>query len=233
MASCGGTMIDLRLGDCLEVMKALPDGCVDAVVTDPPWTNYQTGRYDASAWHKPVKLVAPNLYCPDISRIIRPGGAALIWCRWDTFPVLADSIHSADMEVRNCVVWDKGNHTAGDLNGNFGNCHEMAAFAVKGKWHRPGAREENLWRVTHLFSKTKRYHPTEKPVSLMKRSVEALTYPGQIVIDPFMGSGTTGVACVKTGRSFIGIEEDPTYFAIAEKRITEAQQQLSLLTEMT
>ena len=68
-------------------------------------------------------------------------------------------------------------------------------------------------------------HPTEKPVELMKWLIETYTREGDTILDPFMGSGTTGVACVQTGRNFIGIEIDPTYFAIAEKRIKEAQQQ--------
>jgi DNA modification methylase len=66
-------------------------------------------------------------------------------------------------------------------------------------------------------------HPTQKPIALMKYLIEKLTQPGDTVVDLFMGSGTTGVACVQTGRRFIGIEVDPTYYAIAERRIAEAQ----------
>ena len=74
-------------------------------------------------------------------------------------------------------------------------------------------------------------HPFEKPVSLIERLLRIYTNPGGLVLDPFMGSGTTGVACVQTGRNFIGIEIDPKYFAIAEKRIRDAQQQLRLPLE--
>ncbi len=76
-------------------------------------------------------------------------------------------------------------------------------------------------------------HPTTKPTPLMERLLERVTEPGMTVLDPFMGSGTTGVACVRTGRNFIGIEIDPTYFAIAERRIAEAQAQLALPMEVT
>lgn len=68
-------------------------------------------------------------------------------------------------------------------------------------------------------------HPSQKPIALIVELIERYTKPGQTVIDMFMGSGTTGVACAQTGRRFIGIEIDPTYFAIAEKRITEAYAQ--------
>ena len=68
-------------------------------------------------------------------------------------------------------------------------------------------------------------HPTQKPLALIKELILSCTLEGDTVLDPFMGSGTTGVACVQTGRNFIGIEIDPAYFAIAEKRIAEAQLQ--------
>ena len=74
-------------------------------------------------------------------------------------------------------------------------------------------------------------HPTQKPENVIMTIIRWLTNPGDLVLDPFMGSGTTGVACVKTGRNFIGIEIDPAYFAIAERRIAEAQQQLQLPLE--
>jgi site-specific DNA-methyltransferase (adenine-specific) len=79
--------------------------------------------------------------------------------------------------------------------------------------------------------KTEYSHPTEKPTAVIERCIEMTTPPGATVLDPFMGSGTTGVACVRTGRNFIGIEIDPTYFAIAERRIAEAQAQLALPME--
>ena len=76
-----------------------------------------------------------------------------------------------------------------------------------------------------------RVHPTQKPIVLMKWIIETYTRPGQVILDPFMGSGTTGVACVQTGRDFIGIEIDPGYFAIAERRIKDAQAQGKLFGE--
>ena len=77
----------------------------------------------------------------------------------------------------------------------------------------------------------KRVHPTQKPIELMSKIIQDFTKEGDTILDPFMGSGTTGVACVQTGRNFIGIEIDPTYFAIAERRIKEAQMQPTLPTE--
>jgi site-specific DNA-methyltransferase (adenine-specific) len=214
--------VKLYCGDCLDILPTLEAGSVDAVITDPPWMNYQTGRYDASQWHAPVNYVDPKHY----ARLL-PGKAILLWCRWDTFEEHALALSYSEWIIKNCIVWDKGTHTAGDLYGNFGNRHEMAVFAVKDiDWKFPNGRRENLWKIPHLFSKTFRNHPTEKPVSLMKTCIDALSRIGDLILDPFMGSGTTGVAAVQLGRKFIGIEIDPVYFAIAEKRIKQAQQQM-------
>jgi site-specific DNA-methyltransferase (adenine-specific) len=223
--------VTLYLGDCLDVLRDLPDGSVDAVVTDPPWMGYETGRYDASAWHKPIEYLSPTAYAADLYRLLRDDTAVVLWCRWDVFSDHAGALVAAGFTVRNCIVWAKPNHTAGDLSGNLGNKHEMAVFAVKGKWRRHEGREVNVWEEPHLFSRGKRDHPTEKPVNLMARAVRLVGPEGATVLDPFMGSGTTGVACVQTGRKFIGVEIDPTYYAIAERRIAETRMQLPLPME--
>ncbi len=223
--------IDLRCGDCLELMCDLPDGSVDAIVTDPPWMDYITGRYDASAWHKPIDRLSPSVYAKGLFRLLRDDRAMILWCRWDSFQCHADALTEVGFTVKNCIVWAKPNHTAGDLEGNLGNKHEMAVFAVKGRWIRNGKREVNLWEESHLFSRARRDHPTEKPVNLILRCIRAITTDGMTIFDPFMGSGTTGVACVQTGRNFIGMEIDPSYFEIAKKRIESAQPPLLQITE--
>lgn len=217
--------VTLHHGDCLEYMRTMDAGSVDAVVTDPPWMNYITGWYDASEWHRPINIVHPSDYMLLLYRILRDDSAALVWCRWDVFEKHADAMRAVGFNVRNQVVWAKPNHTAGDLDGNIGNKHECAIFAVKGKWRRHDRREVNLWQESHLFSRDKRNHPTEKPIGLIERSVRLVCPPSGLTIDPFMGSGTTGVACVQTGRNFIGCEVDEGYFNIAQRRIAEAQAQ--------
>ena len=215
--------IELHLGDCLDVLPTLAAGSVDAVITDPPWMDYVTGRYDASEWHEPIVGMSPDAYLPALYRALGDDSALVLWCRWDCFQSHADACGRAGFTVKNCIVWAKPNHTAGDLDGNLGNKHEMAVFAVKGRWARSGGREVNLWNESHLFSRARRDHPTQKPVGLMERAARCVAPMGATVLDPFMGSGTTGVACVQTGRNFIGIEIDPAYFEIAKKRMAEAQ----------
>lgn len=214
----------LHQGDCIEYMRSLPDKHFDAAITDPPYMDYVTGRYDASEWHNPIIGVEPVRYAKELFRILKDNSAIIVFCRWDNFGEHAQAFRDAGFEIRNCIVWDKGNHTAGDLDGNLGYQHEFAVFAVKGNWKRHADRETNLWRIPHLFSREKRDHPTQKPVPLMVRAVN-LVCSGGSIFDPFMGSGTTGVACMQLGRNFVGCEIDPKYFAIAEKRIKQAAQQ--------
>lgn len=214
-------MAHLYNKNCLEVMREMQDKSVDGIVTDPPYMNYQTGWYDASEWHKPIDYLEPSQYASEFFRILKDDSAMVVFCRWDNFEIHAQAFRDVGFDVKNCIVWDKGNHTAGDLEGNLGFQYEQAVFAVKGNWKRHTKRETNLWRIPHLFSREKRDHPTEKPVPLMGRAVNLICASG-IILDPFMGVGTTGKACVQMGYEFIGCEIVPEYFAIAEKNIKQA-----------
>jgi site-specific DNA-methyltransferase (adenine-specific) len=156
-------------------------------------------------------------------RVLKGSGAMVLWCDWQSFEAHRASAERAGFEVRNCIVWAKSNHTAGDLWGNLGYKHEFGVFAVKGNWRRHTKRDVNLWQVPSLFSRGKRHHPTEKPVTLMERATVLVVPEGGVVLDPFMGSGTTGVACINTGRRFIGIERDEHYYGVAWERIEAAQ----------
>jgi site-specific DNA-methyltransferase (adenine-specific) len=214
--------------DCLETMKRMPDKSVDLIVTDPPWMDYKTSWYDASSWHAPVVWLSPDKYAPELFRILSHGSCLILWCRWDVFEAHAIACKEAGFRVANCIVWAKPNHTAGDLDGNLGNKHEMAIFAVKGLWKRTGKREVNLWEEGHLFSRGFRNHPTEKPVHLMERCIRLGSCVNYVVYDPFMGSGTTAVACERLGRKWVGSEINPDYVKIAEKRIAAERAQTKM-----
>jgi DNA modification methylase len=214
--------ITILHGDCLDILPALADGSVDAVVTDPPWMDYTTGRYDASSHHGAISYIPPEAYAGHLYRVLRADSAAILWCRWDCFDEHRDAMKAAGFAVKNCIVWGKPNHTAGDLDGNLGAQHEMAVFAVKGDWKRHGPRETNLWIEPHLFSKTKRHHPTQKPLGLMKRSIELTCPRDGVVLDPFAGAGSTPLACLKTGRRCIAVEVDERYIPIIRRRLADA-----------
>ena len=206
--------VELHLGDCLEVMKSMPDKSVDAIITDPPYgIGEDIRKADASGRTEFTTTKRWDLKIPDkeyFEEMFRIGNDQVIWGGNYFVDYLRNS--------RCWLIWDK-----------------MQKFS--------GADAELAWtsfdKSTKVFRKSrvefhseeKKMHPTQKPLSLMKWVLENYTNEGDTILDPFMGSGTTGVACVQTGRNFIGIEIDPTYFAIAERRIKEAQEQLKLELE--
>ena len=200
--------VELHLGDCLEVMRGMADKSVDAVITDPPYgidvTKMRLGNgnriiYRGIAdWDKPLN----SEYLDEIIRISKQ---TIIW---------GGNYFARYLPNSRCwLVWDK--HTGAN---SFADC-ELAWTSL----NRVVKKYDKSWVGANAKDTPERLHPTQKPIELMKWCIDMLE--GETVFDPFMGSGTTGVACVQTGRNFIGVEIDPTYFAIAEKRIKEAQMQ--------
>lgn len=221
------TIGDAKLyhGDCMEILPTLPK--VDAVVTDPPY-----GISYVSAWRKqgPTEMLANDDHPPLDSVFLmaaqlQDGGAMYIATRFDVAAQWNDAMRNAGLELKTPIYWDKGNHTSGDLEGDFGAQVEIFLFAHKGRHILRGKRLSNLWRFPREPAGA---HPTPKPVALMERMVSCSADAGQIVADPFMGSGTTGVACANLGRKFIGIEIEERYFQIACERIEAAYAQQRL-----
>ena len=204
--SPGGEIV-LVNADCLQVLPTLEPGSVDAVVTDPPYGKRpmrpQSGTYGIpqarSYDHRDDKWDEP--VTERHIRLIRSTcKEAIIW-GWQYFPQW--------LERSNCVLaWDKENG-----NSIYAEC-ELAWTTTPGvnRICRYG------WRGWAARQKEPAYHPTQKPVAVMEWCLSFLP-DATTILDPFMGSGTTGVACVRTNRRFIGIELDPGYFAIAVKRI--------------
>ena len=217
---------ELYCGDCMEVLPTL--GKVDAVITDPPYgigykTNYrkhlETPKMLANDDHAPVDSV--DL----MGGLIADGGAIYLATRFDVAWQWTNAISQAGLSLKTPIYWDKGNHTAGDLEGDFGGQVEIFIFAHKGRHTLRGKRQANLWRHPRPPAGD---HPTPKPETLMQRMIAASSDKYNVILDPFMGSGTTGVACMNLNRKFIGIEMEPKYFDIACRRIEQAQQQLKL-----
>lgn len=201
--------VTLHLGDCREILPTL--GKVDAVVTDPP---YGIGENDKKVASR-GKLAQPKNY-GTFSWDDKPIDAALIGA------ILNCSRHQIifggnyfELPPTSCwLVWDKQN---GD--NDFADC-ELA-------WtNLPKAVRRIYWRWNGMIRKgsDERVHPTQKPLGVMRWCLEQLPAADKLICDPFMGSGTTGVACVREGKRFIGIEREPAYFDAAIKRIQEALQ---------
>lgn len=210
--------VRLIQGDCLEVLKALPDGCVDAVVTDPPYginyaTNFAVGGVGASWRGRRIAADDDTAARDTVIAFARANG--LPWACFGTWKV------SKPAGVRGTLVWDKGPAFGmGDLS-----------FPWKGSWEEiyvggpgwSGRRDEGVLRghIVHSHESQGRTHPTEKPVSLLREIIRKLP-ARSVILDPFAGTGTTGVAAMLEGRRAILIEREPAYCDIIRKRLAHA-----------
>jgi DNA modification methylase len=206
-------------GDCLEILPTMPK--VDAVVTDPPYgmafqSNFYkgTGGKPNAAGHEKIAGDDSPALIEAVTRL-DPVHSTYMFCRWDNLAAIPKA-------PRSLIAWVKPNWSMGDLEHEHGRQYEVIAF-YPGQSHRwPNCRPADV--VRHPRSGNA-LHPTEKPVSLMQ---EVVSWTSGIVLDPFMGSGTTGVACANLGRKFIGIEIERKYFDIACERIDAAYKQQRL-----
>nr|WP_243898633.1 site-specific DNA-methyltransferase [Intestinimonas butyriciproducens] len=194
---------------------------VDAIITDPPYGI----NYVSPTGARIQNDAAPFIwFLYDAFRVLKPGssgrGTLVCFTRWDVQQVFIDAIRLAGFVVKSEVIWDKMQHGMGDLKSQFAPSHENIIFAVKGKFSFPGHRPKDL--ITHRkLPGSQMIHPTEKPVPLLADLITAVTKPGDLILDPFAGSGSTLVAAKKTGRRFTGIELDNVHYVNAQRRIEE------------
>ena len=243
----GGARWSLLHADCLDVLPALPDRSVAHVITDPPYEaeahtlQRRTKVYDPRATGRRdgmVAVVAPLKFEP-ISDVDRRAAAvdigrvaarwSLIFCqveaamKWRDATV-GDEFGVNGVSYRRTCIWDKPDampQLTGDRPAM--GYESIVACHAKGRSRWNGGGRRGVFR--HMKqqpepSQSPPEHPTTKPLPLMLELVELFTDPDDIVLDPFAGSGTTGVACLRLGRRFIGIEKDPTYAQLARDRLT-------------
>lgn len=209
----------LYLGDCLEVMPAL--GKVDAVMTDPPFDQKtHDGAVGIEINFAPVEDVETLTN----ALLSASRGWVLAFCSFEMLGAYAKA--SGDCWIRS-GVWDKISNMpqmTGDRPAQGGEA--VAIMHPKGRKIWFGGGKAAIWR--HLVERGQKQHPTQKPVALISELLEQFSAPAQVILDPFMGSGTTLVACAKLGRKGIGIELDPDYFDIACRRVEAAYRQPDL-----
>lgn len=213
-------------GDCIEELKKLPSNSIDSVVTDPPymigatsvgrpdskagtWVDMENSAYWFAAWMQECK------------RVLKSTGYLLCFGNWRSIPVLIRALAMSEMPATSCMVWDK------DWIGPAGKRQLRPRYEVVIFSAMPEARIDDRsapdifkckWQAGNM--KTTK-HPAEKPVELILHLCRLTTPPGGTVLDPFAGSGTTGVAAKQEGFDFILIERDPEYIEIARERLGE------------
>lgn len=243
--------IKLYNGDCLEIMKQMPDESVDLIVTSPPYDDLRD--YNSKI---DFEKVAMELY-----RIVKDGGV-VVWNVNDRIKNGTKSLSSfkqalifneSGFNVNDVMIWKKTNPMPQVKQPRYNQCFEYMFIFSKGKpktfnpimVHTKTAgqkydgtaknidvntgrtkktflinehkKDDNIWEFAVAQNKTK--HPAVFPVELPLRHIQSWSNDGDVVFDPFMGSGTTGVACKNLNRNFIGIELDKNYFNIAKERI--------------
>ena len=241
-------MIDLRLGDCLEVMKDIPDGSVDAIITDPPYGTTAC-KWDSVIPFEPM--------WEQLNRIIKPNGAIVLF---GSEPFSSALRMSNIKNYRYDLIWNKI-RAAGFLNANrmpLKQHENISLFYKKLPTYNPqkyidkpydktkyngkdmkenvlgsyvskssknnGERfPKSILKFSQNWSRQQQIHPTQKPILLMEYLIRTYTNENETVLDFTMGSGTTGVACKNTNRNFIGIELDEDYFYIAQSRLCDTK----------
>lgn len=234
----------IKQGDCLELMKDIPDGSVDMILCDLPYGTTAC-KWDTVIPFEPL--------WEQYNRIIKDNGAIVLF---GSEPFSTMLRHSNLKIYKYDWVWNKV-RGVGHLNAKrrpMMCCENICVFYGKQPTYNPQMRPRERERLSknnnkqQVFGKSKddflgevlrekypinlltfsksdmtqnNFHPTQKPVELLEYLIKTYTNPGEVVLDNCMGSGSTGVACANTGRSFIGFELDPGYFEIAQKRIQE------------
>ena len=217
--------VRLMQGDCLERMKEILDGSVDFVLTDPPYNiardnNFHTmGRagIDFGEWDKEADILS---YIKEVFRITKNGGSFVVFNDWKNLGDISKEAEVVGFETKDMLRLEKTNPMPRNRDRRYITDFECAIWFTKpkGKWVF-NRQDEKYQRPKFVKSVDKGFHPTQKSLSLMEDLLKIHSNENDIVLDCFMGSGTTGVACRNLNRNFIGIELDEKYFEIAKQRI--------------
>lgn len=222
--------------DCLKAMKQMPDECVDLIVTDPPYNTGMTKKETKSS-KKPwlfgffndsyseweyLKLVRDS--CIEWYRLLKKDKGGYLFINWKQLGLWINELSQAGFKVKNVIVWDKVVH---GLNyQNYAYTYELIVFFAKGDFYpnnKRNAEYRDLWRIQRDINNDNKeeHHETVKQIRVARRPIRHGSNYGELVLDPFMGTGTTAVACKQLKRNFIGFEIDKNYCEVAERRLSQ------------
>ena len=215
--------INIYLGDCLNYINTLQDKSIDCLLTDPPYgENFQMNKYDNELSRKienDESLEDALILLDDMLSRVKPklkdNAHLYIFCSWKNFAEFKEVV-SNHFKVKNALIWNKELFGMGDLKGNYADTYEMIIFAGGNREFvkRPG----NI--ITCRFDE-ERLHNTQKPVDLLSELIENSTDAGDLIFDPFLGSGSTAVASKKLNRNYSGCELDEQNYKITLKRLAD------------
>lgn len=208
-------------GDCIELMKKIQQKTIDCIIADPPFfmpashyasrITYQRNYGDLT----PLKVFWEAI-TKEFKRIIKDDGHLFVFCNCDSYPVFYEPMYNNFDKIKS-IVWDK---TKVGLGRIFRNQHELIIWArmKNHKFIQDGKLRTDVLKFSATLSKN-RSHPVEKPVNLLKELITATTYENNLILDPFMGGGSTILACKETNRKAIGIDISKEYYELVKCRI--------------
>ena len=222
--------------DCLEGMREIPDKSVDLVITDPPYSGLQAksrgdGRFSQEDHHIDYDDMSERAFLlfikpifRELYRVLKVGSHFYCFTDWKQLRNMADCIELASFKIVNLICWDKGHFGTG-----AGYRSQSEYILVFSKGLPNIFNLNNVGNVITCKRATDNDHPHEKPLELINTFILNSSQKDDIVFDPFLGSGTTAEAAIKTERSFIGIDVSKDYFDAAQIRIKKAQEQGKLM----
>ncbi|HHL40343.1 MAG TPA: site-specific DNA-methyltransferase [Deltaproteobacteria bacterium] len=251
-----GRECDIYLGDCLDVLAALPAASADMVFADPPYNlsndgfTCRSGRavsVNKGAWDRSRGVEKDFQFHREwisaCRRVLKPHGTIWVSGTYHSIYACGFALQLEGCHILNDICWYKPNASPNLSCRYFTASHETLIWARRSKKGRhtfnytamkegafprdflkaPGRQMRSVWAVAAPRGEEKRHgrHPTQKPEELLERIVAASTAEGDVVLDPFMGSGTTGVAALRLGRKFIGVEKEKSFFDVAAARLAD------------
>lgn len=217
--------------DCLEGMKLIPDESVNLVLTDPPYnvsqkSNFHTmGRkgVDFGEWDKEFNQTDwLNVACQKLKK----GGSIIVFNDYKNIGIMKEVLENNKLMIKEMIIWKKTNPMPRNRDRLYVTSLEIAIWAVKGKgWTFNRQREtyENAIFEQPIVNHTKRIHPTQKPFEIIEQLLKIHSNENDVVLDCFIGSGTTAVACKMNNRKWLGFELEREYFELANKRLDQIQ----------
>ena len=222
-------------GNCLDTLKNIPNESIDLIVTDPPYPTTSRGNAGNSGGmlqkdiNKKGKVFTYNNinckeYAPEFYRLLKDGSHCYVMTNHINLIDMLNTFTDVGFHFIKSLIWNKGNKIMGQY---YMSQYEYILFFRKGKGKKiNNCGTSDILSISNKKTKDKdgkNIHDTEKPVELMEVLVNNSSQENELVLDPFMGVGSTGIACIKNNRNFIGIEIDENYFNIAKERIGETK----------
>jgi site-specific DNA-methyltransferase (adenine-specific) len=216
--------VEVRHQDALTLLRTLPSRSVPLIVTDPPWGISYKSNHRVDGPTEPIanddRPFEWRPFLAEVERVLIDGGAAYIFSRWDVYPRAIPEIAKTGLTLKRSIVWVKDTWSAGDLRGDYGSQREEILFITRGRHRLRGPRRPDVWQVPRV-PPSRRVHPVEKPIELLTIAIEKSSDPDDLVVDPYAGSGATGVAAVLAGRRALLGEIDPNLVSRIRERLED------------